>query len=81
MDKKLHFSTPEHNGQSLEIHVIYNTEKKEVTGITGVYVRTPHMVMNISELSINIVTEIGEAISKIIARVGWQDIYEHSETN
>lgn len=73
---KLFYSTPDHNGQTLEIHIEFNPESGQVEAITGVYIRTPHMVMSVSELLINNVNEMCEAINNIINRVNWQSVYE-----
>jgi hypothetical protein len=79
MPEILFYATPAHEGQSLEIYVMYDPEKKEVTHYSGVYIKTKHAVMNISDLIFICLPELSQGISKIVDRVNWQSIYENSK--
>lgn len=70
--------TEQHNGQKMEITVIYTPKDNTVEKVFDVQIDTPVGPISVSDLFIE-VAELDVAINKIVDRVDWREIYRQEQ--
>lgn len=70
--------TEQHEGQKIEIDVIYNPNDNTVEEILSVQIDTPVGMVSVSDLFMNI-PEMDVAINKIVDRTDLREIYRQQQ--
>lgn len=70
--------TEQHNGQKMEITVIYTPDDNTVEEVLTVTIDTPVGMISVSDLFVN-VAELEVAVNKIVDRVDWREILRQQQ--